>query len=81
MINVDLYDNSVSILVDGKQSKVMVELCITIVKLAGDNPETINTIKEFLKLLDNDLKKGLDASTIINCLMGSYYKIGGKDNG
>jgi hypothetical protein len=75
MISVDLKDNSVLISVDGKQSKVMAEMFITIVKLAGDNPETINAIKEFLKLLENDFKNGSDAEAIIKNLMMSYYEV------
>lgn len=85
MISVDLKDNSVLVSLDGKQSKVMTEIFITLAKLAGDNPETINTTKEFLKLLENDLKNGSDAETIINNLMMSYYDVfyhkGGKNNG
>lgn len=75
MINVDLKDNSVLVSLDGKQSKVMTEIFITLAKLAGDNPETINATKEFLKLLDGDLKNGFDVDTIINNLMDSYYKV------
>ena len=81
MISVDLKDNSVLVSLDGKYSKVMTEIFIALVKLTGDNPGTLNTTLEFLKLLEGDLKNGLDAGTIINNLMGSYYKIGGKDNG
>lgn len=81
MVNIDLKDNSVLVSLDGKYSKVMTEIFIALVKLTGDNPGTLNTTLEFLKLLDNDLKDGLDAGTIINNLMGSYYKIGGKRNG
>lgn len=29
-------------------------------------------------MVNIDLKNGLDTGTIINNLMGSYYKIGGK---
>ncbi len=81
MVSIDLKDNSVLVSLDGKYSKVMTEIFIAIVKLTGDNPGTINTTIEFLKLLEGDLKNGLDVGTIINNLMGSYYKIGGKDNG
>lgn len=77
MVNVDLKDNSVLVSLDGKYSKVMTEIFIALVKLTGDNPGTL----EFLKLLEGDFKNGLDAGTIINNLMGSYYKIGGKNNG
>lgn len=80
MINVDLKDNSVLVSLDGKQSKVMTEIFITLAKLAGDNPEAINATKEFLKLLEGDLKTGLDTDTIINNLMGSYYKVFRKEN-
>ena len=81
MINIDLKDNSVILSLDGNYSKVMTEIFIALVKLTGDRPETLNTTLEFLKLLEGDFKNGLDAGTIINTLMGSYYKIGGKMNG
>ncbi len=81
MINIDLKDNSVILSLDGKYSKVMTEIFIALVKLTGDRPETLNTTLDFLKLLEGDFKNGLDAGTIINNLMGSYYKIGGKRNG
>lgn len=80
MISVDLKDNSVLVSLDGRYSKVMTEIFIALVKLTGDNPGTLNTTLEFLKLLDNDLKDGLDAGTIINNLMGSYYKIKRNDD-
>lgn len=78
MVNVDLKDNSVLVSLDGKYSKVMTEIFIALVKLTGDNPGTLNTTLEFLKLLEGDFKNGLDAGTIINNLTGSYYKIGNK---
>ena len=81
MVNIDLKDNSVLVSLDGKYSKVMTEILIALVKLTGDRPATLNTILEFLKLLEGDFKNGLDADTIINNLMGSYYKIGGNTNG
>lgn len=78
MVNIDLKDNSVLVSLDGKYSKVMTEIFIALVKLTGDNPGTLNITLEFLKLLEGDLKNGLDTGTIINNLMGSYNKIGGK---
>lgn len=81
MVNIDLKDNSVSVSLDGNYSKIMTEIFIALVNLTGDNPGTLNTTLEFLKLLEGDLKTGLDTVTIINNLMGSYYKIGGKNNG
>lgn len=75
MISVDLKENSVLLSLEGKQSKVMTEVFIALAKLTGDNPETINTTLGFLKLLDKDLKNGLDVNTIINSLMGSYYEV------
>lgn len=75
MISVDLKENSVLLSLDGKYSKVMAEIFIALVRLTSDNPGTITTTLEFLKTLDNDLKDGLDVDTIINSLMGSYYKI------
>ena len=81
MVKIDLKDNSVLVSLDGKYSKVMTEILIALVKLTDDNPGTLNTTIEFLKLLEGDLKNDLDAGTIINNLMGSYYKIGGNTNG
>lgn len=81
MVNIDLKDNSVLVSLDGKYSKIMTEIFIALVKLTGDNPGTLNTTLEFLKVLENDLKDGLDIDIIINSLMSSYYKIGGKNNG
>lgn len=75
MISIDLKDNSVLLSLDGKQSKVMTEVFIALAKLSGDNSEIINTTLEFLKVLDKDLKNGLDVNTIINSLMGSYYEV------
>ena len=74
MVNIDLKDNSVLVSLDGKYSKVMTEIFIALVKLTDDNPGTLNTTLEFLKVLENDLKTGLDTDIIINSLMGSYYK-------
>lgn len=81
MVNIDLKDNSVLVSLDGKYSKIMTEIFIALVKLTDDNPGTLNTTLEFLKLLEGYLKTGLDTGTIINNLMVSYYKIGGKNNG
>lgn len=75
MVKIDLKDNSVLVSLDGDYSKVMTEIFIALVKLTGDSPGTLNTTLEFLKLLEGDFKDGLDAGTIINNLMGSYYKI------
>jgi hypothetical protein len=75
MISVDLKDNSVLISVNGKHPKVMTEMFITIVKLTGDNPESINVIKNFLKSLENDFKNGSDAEAIIKDLIMSYNDV------
>lgn len=80
MVNIDLKNNSVLVSLDGKYSKIMTEIFIALVKLTGDNPGTLNTTLEFLKLLEGDLKNGLDTDIIINNLMGSYYKIVGENN-
>ena len=80
MVKIDLKDNSVLVSLDGKYSKVMTEIFIALVKLTGDRPGTLNTILEFLKVLEGDLKNGLDTDIIINNLMGSYYKIKRSDD-
>lgn len=79
MINIDLKDDNVSLLLDGKYSKVMTEVFIALVKLADDEPDTIKTTLNFLKLLEVDFRNGLKSDIIINNLMGSFYKIHEKE--
>lgn len=75
MINIDLKDNELLMSLNGKHSKVIVEIFITLTKLAGAEPETISETKKFLKLLEDDLKNGSDAETIIKELMMAYHDV------
>jgi len=75
MINIDLKDNELLMSLDGKQTKVIVEIFIALTKLACDEPKTISQTKKFLKLLEDDLKNGSDAETIIKELMMAYNDV------